>query len=47
MQVVGHGREGSSSRVVGHVNVQSGAQVRDNSAVVWGAEAKVGGGRED
>ena len=34
MQVVGHDREGSSSRVVGHLNVRSGARVRDNSAVV-------------
>ena len=47
MQEVGHGREGSGSRAVGHDNVRLGAGAGDTSTVVGGAEAMVGGGRGD
>ena len=47
MRAVGCGREGLSSRAVGHDNVQSGARARYSSAVVGGAKAMVSGGRGD
>ena len=47
MRAMGHGREGSGSLVVGHVNVRSGARARGNSVVVEEVEVVVGGGRGD